>query len=188
LRRDNLPHHHRLDDLVLVAAGVTPCASLGLAAGVRCGATGAIRVDEQQRTGSPGIFAAGDCAEARHLLLRRAVYLPLGTTANRQGRIAGRIAAGGSGTADDWAAIQAGVREVRDAARAYLEGLDESDLDVVIPYAGSFAHLRDTGLGLRYALMRTCAHHYFHIGEIATERSRLGQRVGDYPGLLEECV
>ena len=33
-----------------------------------------------------------------------------------------------------------------------------------------------------------CAHHYFHIGEIATKRSRLGQRVGDYPGPLEDCV
>ncbi len=31
-------------------------------------------------------------------------------------------------------------------------------------------------------------HHYFHIGEIATKRSRLGQQVGDYPGPLEECV
>ena len=92
------------------------------------------------------------------------------------------------GAADDWEAIQADVREVRDAARAHLEGLDESDLDIVIPYDGSFAHLRWSGLGLRHALLRSCAHHYFHIGEIATERSRLGQRVGDYPGPLAECV
>ena len=100
----------------------------------------------------------------------------------------GRFRAGGTGVADDWEAIQTGVQEVRRAAGAYLASLNESDLDLVIPYDGSFAHLRETGLGLRYALLRTCAHHYYHIGEIATVRSRLGQRVGDYPGLLEECV
>ncbi len=94
----------------------------------------------------------------------------------------------GSGIADDWEAIQIGVREVRDAARSYLQVLSESDLDLVIPYDGFLAHLRETGLGLRYALLRTCAHHYFHIGEIATNRSRLGQQVGDYPGPLEDCV
>jgi len=99
-----------------------------------------------------------------------------------------RFRAGGTGAADDWQAIQAGVREVRDAARRYLEGLSESDLDLVIPYDGSFSHLRESGLRLRYALLRTCAHHYFHIGEVATKRSAFGQRVGDYPGLLEECI
>ncbi len=99
-----------------------------------------------------------------------------------------RFRVGGSGVADDWEAILIGVREVRDAARSYLQGLGESDLDIVIPYDGSFPHLRETGLGLRYALLRTCAHHYFPIAEIATKRDRLGQRVGDYPGSLEECV
>ena len=99
-----------------------------------------------------------------------------------------RFRAGGSGAADDWRAVQAGVGEVRDAARKYLEGLSESDLELVIPYDGSFAQLREAGLGLRHALLRICAHHYFHIGEIATKRGRLGQDVGDYPGPLEECV
>ena len=99
-----------------------------------------------------------------------------------------RFRVGGTGSADDWDAIQAAVREVRDAARRYLEGLGEGDLDLVIPYDGSFSHLRETGLGLRYALLRTCTHHYFHIGEVATKRTALGQPVGDYPGPLEECV
>ncbi len=96
--------------------------------------------------------------------------------------------AGGPGEADDWEAIQAAVREVRNAARNYLVGLTENDLDLVIAYDGSFSRLRETGLSLRHALLRICAHHYFHIGEIATKRSRLGQRVGDYPGPLEDCV
>ena len=95
---------------------------------------------------------------------------------------------GGTGVADDWQAVQAGVREVRDAARGYLEGLTEGDLDLVIPYDGSLSHLREGGLGLRYALLRICAHHYFHIGEIATKRVGLGHEVGDYPGLLGECM
>jgi hypothetical protein len=99
-----------------------------------------------------------------------------------------RFRAGGTGTADDWQAIQAGVREVRDAAHRYLEGLSESELDLVIPYDGSLPYLHESGLSLRYALLRICAHHYFHIGEIATKRSALGQRVGDYPGPLEECI
>ena len=57
-----------------------------------------------------------------------------------------------------------------------------------MPYDGSFSRLRETGLPLSYALLRTCAHHYFHIGEIATKRGALGQRVGEYPGLLEDCI
>ncbi len=99
-----------------------------------------------------------------------------------------RFRVGGSGVADDWEAIQAGVQEVREAARRYLDGLRESDLDLVIPYDGSFAQLRESGLSLRHALLRICAHHYFHIGEIATKRTTFGQQVGDYPGPLEECV
>ncbi len=99
-----------------------------------------------------------------------------------------RFRAGGSGVADDWQTIQTGVQKVREAARRYLEALSDSDLDLVIPYDGSFAQLRDSGLALRHALLRICAHHYFHIGEIATKRSALGQHVGDYPGPLDECV
>jgi hypothetical protein len=99
-----------------------------------------------------------------------------------------RFRAGGAGVADDWQAIQAGVREVRDTARTYLEGLSESDLDLTLPYDGSLSHLRESGLSLRHAVLRISAHHYYHIGEIATKRSTLGHQVGDYPGLLEDCI
>jgi NADPH-dependent 2,4-dienoyl-CoA reductase/sulfur reductase-like enzyme len=47
------------------------------------------------RTNLPGIFAAGDCAEALHLVTSRPAYIPLGSTANKQGRVAGENAAGG---------------------------------------------------------------------------------------------
>jgi hypothetical protein len=100
-----------------------------------------------------------------------------------------RFRIGGPGlTDDDWEVIRSGVLEVRELARCYLEGMPDEDLELVIPYDGSLAPLRETGLSLRYALLRVCAHHYFHIGEIAAKRTGLGQRVGDYPGLLEECL
>ena len=99
-----------------------------------------------------------------------------------------RFRFGGTGAADDWQAIQRAACEVRETARGYLEAVDEADMDKVIPYEGSFARLRETGINLRYALIRMCAHHYFHIGEIATKRDLQGQRVGDYPGMLEECL
>ena len=101
---------------------------------------------------------------------------------------ADRFRMGGSGAAEDWAAVRAGVAAVRAAARGYLAGLTEADLERVVPYDGSFAALRERGLSLRHALLRIAAHHYVHVGEIAAERARRGQRVGDYPGPLSECV
>ena len=47
------------------------------------------------RTNLPGVFAAGDCAEALHLVTGKPAYIPLGSTANKQGRVAGENAAGG---------------------------------------------------------------------------------------------
>ncbi|MPZ15012.1 MAG: hypothetical protein GEU73_11415 [Chloroflexi bacterium] len=97
-----------------------------------------------------------------------------------------RFRIGGTGLAEDWSVIQHGVAEVREAARAYLLGLDDG-AELVIPYEGSILHLKETGLSLRYALIRIATHHYVHMGEIATLRSRLGYHV-DLPGPLEECL
>ncbi|MDP9366377.1 MAG: FAD-dependent oxidoreductase [Chloroflexota bacterium] len=82
-------------DLVLLATGVRPNAELARAARIPLGATGAVAVDDHLRTSKPDVFAAGDCAEHRHRLLGQPTWVPLGTTANKQGRIAGRNAAGG---------------------------------------------------------------------------------------------
>ena len=82
-------------DLVLLSAGVRPNVGLADAAGVRLGATGAVAVDERQQTNLPGVYAAGDCAEHFHRVLQTPAWVPLGTTANKQGRVAGRNAAGG---------------------------------------------------------------------------------------------
>jgi NADPH-dependent 2,4-dienoyl-CoA reductase/sulfur reductase-like enzyme len=81
-------------DLVLVVVGVRPDTELARGAGARLGVRGAIEVDRQMRTGVPHLFAAGDCAVTYHRLLGN-TWLPLGTTAHKQGRVAGENALGG---------------------------------------------------------------------------------------------
>jgi len=83
-------------DLVLVAVGSRPETALAQTAGCRTGFNGALKVDRHMGTGVPGIFAAGDCAETWHRMLQKYLYLPLGTTAHKQGRIAGENAVGGN--------------------------------------------------------------------------------------------
>jgi NADPH-dependent 2,4-dienoyl-CoA reductase/sulfur reductase-like enzyme len=82
-------------DLVLVAAGVRPNSALAAAAGAATGVRGAIRVDRDMATNLPDVYAAGDCVETWHRVLGRPTYLPLGTTAHKQGRVAGENAVGG---------------------------------------------------------------------------------------------
>jgi NADPH-dependent 2,4-dienoyl-CoA reductase/sulfur reductase-like enzyme len=84
----------RAADLVLVVAGVRPDTTLAASAGATLGPRGAILVDRGMRTGLPGVFAAGDCVITHHRLLGE-TYLPLGTTAHKQGRVAGENAVGG---------------------------------------------------------------------------------------------
>lgn len=83
-------------DLVLAALGVVPNTEFAREAGVALGPTGAIRTDPCQRTNVPEVFAAGDCCETYHQVLEDFVHVPLGDVANKQGRVAGLNAAGGS--------------------------------------------------------------------------------------------
>jgi NADPH-dependent 2,4-dienoyl-CoA reductase/sulfur reductase-like enzyme len=82
-------------DLVLVVVGVRPDTDLLTAAGARTGPRGAVLVDETMASGLPHVWAAGDCVATHHRLLGL-TYLPLGTTAHKQGRIAGENALGGT--------------------------------------------------------------------------------------------
>ena len=82
-------------DLVLVVVGVRPDTDLLVRAGARTGERGAVVVDETMATGLPHVWAAGDCVITHHRLLGT-TYLPLGTTAHKQGRVAGENALGGS--------------------------------------------------------------------------------------------
>lgn len=76
-------------DLVLVSTGVRPNSELAKAAGLKLGKSGAIWVDAQMRTSDPHIYAAGDCVEHYHLVLGENAWIPLATSANKGGRIAG---------------------------------------------------------------------------------------------------
>jgi NADPH-dependent 2,4-dienoyl-CoA reductase/sulfur reductase-like enzyme len=82
-------------DVVILSIGVRPSAALAKEAGIALGHTGAVRVDDRQRTSRANVWAAGDVAEARHLVTGDPAYVPLGTTANKQGKVAGANAAGG---------------------------------------------------------------------------------------------
>jgi CoA-dependent NAD(P)H sulfur oxidoreductase len=82
-------------DLVLVATGVRPRVDLMVVAGVSLGTTGAVAVTERMQTSIEGVYAAGDCAESRHIVSNKPVWYPLGDVANRQGRVAGINASGG---------------------------------------------------------------------------------------------
>ena len=83
-------------DMVLVVAGSRPSVELARAAGVEIGSYGVIKVNRGMRTNLPDVFAAGDCVETWHRILGIYSYLPLGTTAHKQGRIAGENMAGGN--------------------------------------------------------------------------------------------
>jgi NADPH-dependent 2,4-dienoyl-CoA reductase/sulfur reductase-like enzyme len=83
-------------DVVLVAVGVQPNSELGKAAGIVTGAKGALCVNRHMETNVDNVYAAGDCVETWHHLLNRYTYLPLGTTAHKQGRIAAENAVGGN--------------------------------------------------------------------------------------------
>jgi NADPH-dependent 2,4-dienoyl-CoA reductase/sulfur reductase-like enzyme/rhodanese-related sulfurtransferase len=74
-------------EMVVVAIGVKPVVSLAQSAGLELGRTGAIAVDDHLRTSDPDIYAAGDCVESKHLLSGEILYVPLGSTANKQGRV-----------------------------------------------------------------------------------------------------
>jgi NADPH-dependent 2,4-dienoyl-CoA reductase/sulfur reductase-like enzyme len=119
----------RVADMVLVVVGVRPDAALAAEAGATLGVKGAIAVDRGMRTNLPDVFAAGDCVITHHRLLGQ-TYLPLGTTAHKQGRVAGenalggnRVFAGSQGTQVvkifDQAAARTGLRDHEAAAAGF---------------------------------------------------------------------
>ena len=96
-----MPDAVRLDDdrslpadLVIISVGIRPNVSLARAAGIRLGTTGAIAVDSLLRTSQPDIYACGDCAESFSIIDGRPLYHPLGSTANKMGRIVGDVITG----------------------------------------------------------------------------------------------
>ena len=129
----------RLADMVLVVVGVRPDTALAADAGAALGARGAIAVDRGMRTNLPDVYAAGDCVVTWHRLLGE-TYLPLGTTAHKQGRVAGENALGGNrefagslGTQVvkifDQAAARTGLRDHEAAAAGFDPVTVQSEAD-----------------------------------------------------------
>jgi len=87
-------------DMVIVAAGVVPNGLLARQAGLEVTPRGGVIVDERLRTSDPDIYAGGDCVELRNLITGQPFYLPMGSLANRQGRVIGTNLAGGDARFD----------------------------------------------------------------------------------------
>lgn len=83
-------------DIVLLSAGVRPNTVLAKQAGIELGVAGAIKVNTKMQTNIEDIYACGDCTEQFNLINGKAIYRPLGSTANKTGRIAGDQVTGGS--------------------------------------------------------------------------------------------
>ena len=81
-------------EMALLGTGVRPRTELAEDAGIKLGPTGAIATDEYRETNRADVYAAGDCAEAEHVVTGEPAYVPLALTANRHGRAVGQTVAG----------------------------------------------------------------------------------------------
>jgi len=125
-------------DLVVMAAGVVPNSDLAVRAGLAVSPRGGIVVDESLRTSDPDIFAGGDCVEITNLITGKPFFLPMGSMANRQGRVIGSNLADGravfKGAVGSYAvklfekAVSGAGLTLEDALRA---GLDATSVLVV---------------------------------------------------------
>lgn len=82
-------------DVVILSIGVKPNVMLARQAGLEMGETGAIAVNEFMQTSDPDIYAGGDCAETTNMVTGKKVFAPMGSTANKQGRVIGENLCGG---------------------------------------------------------------------------------------------
>jgi NADPH-dependent 2,4-dienoyl-CoA reductase/sulfur reductase-like enzyme len=90
---------HYAADLVILGLGVRPNTDLAQAAGLPLSAKNGVATDLRMRVvGHDGVWAAGDCVATIHRLTGKPVHLPLGTHANKQGRVAGINIGGGNAT------------------------------------------------------------------------------------------
>lgn len=83
-------------DMTILSTGVRPNTELAKQAGIEIGTTSAIKVDEKMRTNLKDIYACGDCTEQFHVVTEKPIYRPMGSTANKTGRIAGDSITGGN--------------------------------------------------------------------------------------------
>lgn len=129
-------YEERETDMVILAAGVEPNTNLIEGTGIKLGHSNAISVDEHMQTNIPHISAVGDIAESYSLITGKPLYRPLGSTANKMGRIAGDTLTGGS--LKHRGILGTGIVRVFDTAVAYTglteqEALEEG-IDVEVLY------------------------------------------------------
>jgi NADPH-dependent 2,4-dienoyl-CoA reductase/sulfur reductase-like enzyme len=145
-------------DIAIVGVGVTPNTDLAADAGIELGETGAIATDEYGRTNHENVYAAGDCAEARHVVTGEPDHVPLALTANRAGRAIGQTVAGDpepvgetAGTAIvkafDLGAARTGIV---DEERAQAAGFDPASVTIT---AQTRAHYYPDGAELTVTLL-----------------------------------
>lgn len=130
-------------DCVIMAAGVRPNTELAKGAGLSLTDRGLIIVDEHLRTSDPDIYAGGDCVTVRNLVTGKPGWYPLGSMANRQGRVIGTNLAGGDavfpGAVGAWGiklfnqnaagaglTIESALREGFDAINVHVEQIDRA--------------------------------------------------------------
>ena len=89
-------------DMVVIASGVKPVTDIAAEAGIKLGKTGAIKVNSRMETNIRDIFACGDCVEKINMISNTPVWLPLGSTANKEGRV---CAINVSGAVEDFEGI-----------------------------------------------------------------------------------
>ncbi|MBT2601119.1 MULTISPECIES: FAD-dependent oxidoreductase [unclassified Oceanobacillus] len=111
-------------DMVILAIGVKPNIKLAKEIGVELGTTGAIAVNSKMQTNLPDVYAVGDCAESFSLITGKPIYRPLGSTANKMGRIAGDVITGG--TLEHRGILGTGILRVFDLAVGHT-GLSEKE-------------------------------------------------------------
>lgn len=83
-------------DMVIIATGVRPAVDIAKEAGIETGVTGAIKVNSRMQTNIPDIYACGDCAEKINMISNTPVWIPLGSTANKEGRVTAINVCGGA--------------------------------------------------------------------------------------------
>ena len=111
-------------EMFIWSAGIIPEVELAKIMGVKIGVTGAIEVTDQLQTNLPDIYAAGDCVQAFSLITGKPIYRPLGSTANKMGRIVGDVITGGS--LEFKGVLGTGIFKVLDLTVA-LTGLTENE-------------------------------------------------------------
>lgn len=111
-------------DVVIVSVGVRPNTDLAVQVGAELGPSGAIAVDTSMRTNVPDVYAVGDCAESFSVMTGASLWRPLGSTANKMGRIAGDVITGG--TLAHRGILGTGILRVFDVAVGHT-GLTETE-------------------------------------------------------------